>query len=73
MQPSNPPFGIVTISVGAADIAAADATQTDAQWFARVDAALYEAKAGGRNRVAVAPSIREVRTSDRLALGNVTS
>lgn len=73
VHPSNPPFGIVTISVGAADIAAADATQTDAQWFARVDAALYEAKAGGRNRVAVAPSIREVQTSDRLALGNVTS
>jgi diguanylate cyclase (GGDEF)-like protein len=59
VHPSNPPFGIVTISVGATEITSADATLTDAQWFARVDAALYQAKAEGRNRVAVAPSTKE--------------
>jgi diguanylate cyclase (GGDEF)-like protein len=53
-HPSNPPFGIVTISVGGAEITSTDVTQADAQWFARVDRALYEAKAEGRNRVAVA-------------------
>ena len=53
-HPGNPPFGLVTISVGAAAVGPADLAQTADEWFARVDAALYEAKAAGRNRVAVA-------------------
>jgi PleD family two-component response regulator len=54
-HPSNPPFGIVTISVGATEMNLTDATQADGHWFARVDAAMYQAKSEGRNRVAVAP------------------
>ena len=53
-HPSNPPFGIVTISVGAAEITSLDGRHADAQWFDRVDRALYRAKAGGRNRIAMA-------------------
>ena len=51
-NPGNPPFGIVTVSVGAATLGPADLDQTADQWFARVDSALYEAKSAGRNQVA---------------------
>lgn len=54
-HPANPPFGHVTISVGAAVIQPSDAGATNDEWFGRVDAALYRAKADGRNRVEVAP------------------
>ncbi|MGZ8438062.1 MAG: GGDEF domain-containing protein [Candidatus Limnocylindrales bacterium] len=53
-HPGNPPFGLVTISVGAAALGPADLALTADEWFARVDAALYEAKDAGRNVVAVA-------------------
>ena len=56
-HPGNPPFGLVTISVGAAPFGPADLSQTADEWFARVDAAMYEAKAAGRNRVAVAAAL----------------
>ena len=55
VHPSNPPFGRVTVSVGAVVIGPADSAATDDEWFSRVDAALYQAKSEGRNRVAVAP------------------
>ena len=55
-HPANPPFGLVTISVGAAVIGPAEAARTNDEWFAGVDAALYQAKADGRNRVGVVPS-----------------
>jgi two-component system cell cycle response regulator len=44
--------GVVTISIGLASPQAADATIQD--WLRRTDAALYAAKAKGRNRVEVA-------------------
>ncbi len=50
-HPENPPHGVVSISIGATLVGAADLAQTDDQWFERVDAALYRAKANGRNRV----------------------
>jgi diguanylate cyclase (GGDEF)-like protein len=53
-HPDNPPFGLVTVSVGAVALRQEDLAQTADGWFDRVDAALYEAKAVGRNRVAVA-------------------
>lgn len=56
-HPGNPPFGLVTISVGAAPFGPADLAQTADEWFARVDAAMYEAKSAGRNRVAVATGL----------------
>ena len=49
------PLGIVTVSVGAATWSAADATDAS-RLLARADAAVYEAKHGGRNRVARAPT-----------------
>jgi diguanylate cyclase (GGDEF)-like protein len=55
-HPGNPPFGLVTVSVGAAVIGPSEAARTNDEWFAGVDAALYQAKADGRNRVGVALS-----------------
>ena len=52
-HPANPPFDVVTVSVGATALRPADLDQTADEWFARVDAALYAAKTAGRNRVAV--------------------
>lgn len=42
----------VTISIGISSLAEGDASKS---WLARADAALYEAKAAGRNQVCVAP------------------
>ena len=52
-HPGNPPFGVVTVSVGAAIFGPADLAQMTKAWFARADAALYRAKASGRNLVVV--------------------
>ena len=53
-HPSNTPHGLVTASLGAALLTRDDSTASDDDWFARADAALYEAKSTGRNRVVVA-------------------
>lgn len=63
-NPGNAPFGLVTISVGAAALGPADLVQTADEWFARVDAALYQAKAAGRNQVAVARDLVTERGPD---------
>lgn len=54
--------GSVTISLGVAEH---DGEEGHSEWFKRLDEALYKAKAGGRNRVEVAPS----GNSDRWAAG----
>jgi diguanylate cyclase (GGDEF)-like protein len=53
-HPENVPHGTVTISQGAVLLAAGDLDQTDDEWFARADAALYLAKERGRNQVVLA-------------------
>jgi diguanylate cyclase (GGDEF)-like protein len=53
-HPENVPYGVATISLGAVLLTANDLGQTDDEWFARADAALYLAKEGGRNRAVVA-------------------
>jgi diguanylate cyclase len=40
----------VTVSIG---VAASHAGASSAEWYARADAALYQAKRGGRNRIAI--------------------
>ena len=58
-HPTNPPFGIVTVSVGYAVIAPPDLETTDETWLDLADAALYRAKGAGRNRSEAAdPAIR---------------
>ena len=49
----NPPLGVMTVSLGVASVAPADNAAVDTDALLRsADAALYAAKAGGRNRVA---------------------
>jgi diguanylate cyclase (GGDEF)-like protein len=52
-HPGNPPHGVVTVSVGIVSVGRADLAADDDAWVSRADAALYEAKAGGRNRCEV--------------------
>jgi len=54
------PRGIVTISVGLAEIRNAGASSDD--WIRPADMALYRAKRSGRNRVESAESVRAART-----------
>jgi diguanylate cyclase (GGDEF)-like protein len=50
VHPANSPSDFVTISAGAVLVTPEDLGKTDDEWFARADAALYRAKANGRNR-----------------------
>ena len=49
-HPGNPPYGLVTVSVGVAEVGEADLAYDDDAWINRADAALYLAKELGRNR-----------------------
>ena len=53
-HPRNEPLNIVTISLGGVLLTPADLGQSDDEWFAKADAALYLAKARGRNRAELA-------------------
>ena len=55
-HPDNVPFGVVTISLGAVWLTPSDLDQSNDEWFARADAALYQAKKLGRNRIRIAQS-----------------
>ena len=41
----------MTVSIGATLVGPTELDQTDEQWIARADGALYEGKRAGRNRV----------------------
>ena len=49
-HPNNPPTGVVTISGGLAE-SGSEVALTVNDWLRHADAALYQAKAGGRNRI----------------------
>lgn len=68
-HPGNEPHGVVTVSVGAVALGPADLGRTADEWFARVDGALYEAKAAGRNHIAVAAPTDEVTGPARAGSG----
>ena len=60
-----PEIGNVTVSLGVAQCVLGESWE---EWFKRVDAALYQAKAGGRNQVQIAPQTRRrVGTGEKVA------
>jgi diguanylate cyclase (GGDEF)-like protein len=56
-HPANATVGVVSISVGATLLDEDALGLTDEQWFGVVDAALYAAKAAGRNQVHMATAV----------------
>ena len=52
-HPDNGPSKVVTISLGGVLLAPADLDRSDDDWFADADAALYQAKANGRDRAEI--------------------
>ena len=52
-HPANPPFGIVTVSVGATVIDRTGLAESDDAWLHVADTAMYEAKRLGRNQTVV--------------------
>ena len=62
-----PGVGQLTISVGVAECLVGEAWEV---WFKRADAALYRAKAGGRNRVEIAPEAPQRDDAGKGLAGN---
>jgi diguanylate cyclase (GGDEF)-like protein len=58
LHTGNPPHGRITVSVGIATVGPDDLADDDDAWIGRSDAALYRAKALGRDRCQMESSVR---------------
>ena len=56
-HPANPSIDVVSVSIGATLIDDGQLPLSDEQWFWVVDAAMYAAKAAGRNQVRLGTSV----------------
>ncbi|WP_313953690.1 diguanylate cyclase, partial [Accumulibacter sp.] len=63
-----PEVGHLTVSIGVAGCEAGDTWET---WFARADAALYRAKASGRNQVQLAPEVKGSVGTEEYVVANL--
>lgn len=52
-HPANPPFGVVTVSVGATIVDSTRLAESDDDWLRDADTAMYKAKRRGRNQTVV--------------------
>jgi PleD family two-component response regulator len=64
-HPANAPLGVVSVSIGATLIGAAELGLSDDEWLGAADTALYAAKARGRDRVHIADAQEFAATARR--------
>ena len=64
-NPANKPYGRLTVSIGVSSIGPEQGALADDAWLASADAALYWAKASGRNRCETVDGREQRPAADR--------